>query len=99
MLGNILGGQQDLNVIRIRAGLAETTASTTTELTAAILHERRFEFFTEQSHRWFDLKRTGKAAETLSGLKIGWRNTDLLLPIPEKELQLNKNLLPQNPGY
>lgn len=99
MLGNILGGQQDLNVIRIRAGLAETTASTTTELTAAILRERRFEFFTEQSHRWFDLKRTGKAAETLSGLKIGWRNTDLLLPIPEKELQLNKNLLPQNPGY
>ena len=98
-MGNILGAQDDLNVIRSRAGLSGTTASNPQELVAAVLRERRVELFTEQSHRWFDLKRLGTAAGALSGLKPGWRETDILLPIPEKELLLNKNLLPQNPGY
>lgn len=99
IVGDISGAQQDLNVIRSRAGLPDTTADTSASLMQAILNERRVELFTEQSHRWFDLKRTGNAAMALSGVKPGWKNTDLLLPIPEKELLLNSNLLPQNPGY
>jgi len=35
----------------------------------------------------------------LGDIKANWKNTDLLLPIPENELELNPNLLPQNPGY
>jgi hypothetical protein len=98
-LGDITGAQNDLNMTRNRAGLANTTAATTDQLLTAILNERRFEFFTEQGHRWLDLKRTGNAAAALSPIKPGWQNTDILLPVPASELLLNNNLLPQNPGY
>lgn len=99
MTGNIPGAQSDLNVTRNRAGLPDTSASTTDDLRTAIIQERRFEFFTEQSHRWFDLKRTNEAASVLSVIKPNWRVTDVLFPIPDPELLLNENLLPQNPGY
>jgi hypothetical protein len=97
--GNLTGAKADINVIRNRAGLSDTPVSTQAELLQAILNERRFELFTEQGHRWFDLKRTGKAGEILSSLKPNWEATDVLLPIPEAELLLNPKLLPQNPGY
>lgn len=97
--GDIAGAQQDLNITRQRAGLPDTPAVTSEQLKAAILQERRFEFFTEQCHRWFDLKRTGNAAPVLSLVKPNWQTRDLLLPIPDAELLLNENLLPQNPGY
>ena len=97
--GDVSGAQQDLNITRNRAGLPNTTATTQDELKAAILQERRLEFFTEQSHRWFDLKRTGNAASVLSPIKPGWQNRDILFPLPEAELLLNENLLPQNAGY
>lgn len=98
-LGEITGAQQDLNAIRNRAGLPNTTAHTTTDLVSAILHERRTEFFTEQGHRWFDLKRTGLANETLQDQKLNWQPRDILLPVPESEIEMNPNLLPQNNGY
>jgi hypothetical protein len=97
--GNIAGAQQDLNIIRQRAGLQNTTASTKEELLEAILAERRFELFSEHGHRWFDLRRTGRAGEVLPPIKSGWKSTDVLLPIPEEELLMNPNLKPQNPGY
>lgn len=97
-IGNISGSQADLNKIRIRAGLGETLASSQNELLTAVLQERRFELFTEHGHRFFDLKRTGNLDNVL-GSKPGWNATDRLFPLPEKELLLNPNLLPQNPGY
>lgn len=98
-LGNLAGGKEDLNRIRNRAGLGDYTANSQEELLSAIIHERRVELFTELGHRWFDLKRTGRAANVLSVIKPAWQNRDLLLPIPESELILNDNLQPQNPGY
>jgi hypothetical protein len=97
--GNIPGAQADLNRIRNRAGLGDTPANTLETLLDKILDERRVELFTEKGHRWFDLKRMGRAAEVLAPIKPGWRATDILLPIPEAELSLNPNLLPQNDGY
>lgn len=97
--GDLEGAKADLNKIRDRAGLPETAAQTIYELKIAILKERRFEFFTEQTHRWFDLKRTGNAASVLEIVKPQWQDRDILLPIPEAELLLNDNLLPQNQGY
>lgn len=91
--------QSDLNKIRNRAGLSNTTANTEAALLDAIAKERRFEFFTEQGHRWFDLKRTNKAAEVLGPIKPNWKDTQLVLPLPQSELLLNSNLLPQNQGY
>lgn len=98
-LGNIAGAQADINKIRTRAGLPNTTAATLNDLLETILQERQVELFTEQGHRWFDLKRTGKAAEVLAPIKPGWQDTDILFPIPESEILLNPNLLPQNDGY
>lgn len=96
---NISGAQEDLNKIRHRAGLNDTGASSKAAMLDAILHERQVELFTEYGHRWFDMKRMGKAAEILAPIKQHWKPTHMLFPIPDKELLVNKNLLPQNPGY
>ncbi|GEM52732.1 membrane protein [Empedobacter brevis NBRC 14943 = ATCC 43319] len=98
-LDDLSGARQDINVIRHRAGLANTNAVSSQEMLDAILKERRLELFTEQGHRWFDLKRLGKANEVLSYIKPNWRPTDVLFPIPESELLINPKLAPQNPGY
>jgi hypothetical protein len=98
-LGNLVGSQQDLNVVRNRAGLPETEAGTTEALLKAILQERRMELFTEQGLRWYDLKRSGLVDQVLGVLKPNWQSTDTLLPVPESELESNPNLLPQNEGY
>lgn len=98
-LEDITGAQEDLNTIRNRADLENTDASTVNDLLEAVLHERQVEFFLELGHRFFDLKRMGFADAVLSPIKPGWNATDILLPIPESEILLNPNLLPQNPGY
>ncbi|WP_166962491.1 RagB/SusD family nutrient uptake outer membrane protein [Yeosuana marina] len=98
-LGNIIGAQEDLNMIRNRAGLDNTEANNKNNLLDAILHERQVEFFTEHGHRWFDLKRMGVANEILSPIKPNWKDSNFLLPIPETELEINPNLKPQNSGY
>lgn len=98
-LGNLEQAKDDINLIRNRAGLDDTTAKTKEALQKELLQQRRFEFFTEHGHRWFDLKRLNKAEIVLSPIKPGWKNTDTILPIPQQEIILNPNLLPQNPGY
>lgn len=97
--GNLSGAKDDLNIIRTRSGLANTTAVTDLDLIAAVIAERRFELFTEFGHRFFDLKRTNNLNTVLGTIKPGWNDTDTLLPIPANELTLNPNLAPQNPGY
>ncbi|WP_047419594.1 RagB/SusD family nutrient uptake outer membrane protein [Cellulophaga sp. Hel_I_12] len=98
-LGNIAESQTDLNTIRNRAGLANTIASTKETLLTEILNERFVEFFTEQGQRWFDLKRTEEARNELAPIKSNWKDTHVLLPIPETEIEVNPNLKPQNMGY
>lgn len=99
--GNITGAnsaESDLNIIRNRANLANTTASTRPEMLDAIMQERRVELFTEWGHRWLDLKRTDQADEVLGPVKANWTSTDVLYPIPRQELENNQSLI-QNPGY
>lgn len=96
--GNLISAKEDLNQIRNRAGLSNTTAVTQTEILSAIAKERQIELFAEHGHRFFDLKRTNQINEVLS-FKPGWDSTDVLFPLPEAELLLNPNLNPQNPGY
>jgi hypothetical protein len=98
-LEDINGARQDIDIIRNRAGLGNTDAATVNGLLEAVLHERQVELFLELGHRFFDLKRMGSADAVLSPIKLGWDATDVLLPIPESEILLNPNLLPQNPGY
>lgn len=98
-LGDYNGAKQDLNIIRERAGLSDTIALSKEEILQAILQERRWEFFTELGHRFFDLKRSGQLDNVLMPSKNGWNSTDRLFPIPQNELSTNPNLRPQNPGY
>lgn len=99
MQGELIGAKEDLNKVRNRAGLDDTAALTATEITNAIVQERRFEFFTEVGMRFFDLQRSGKLDAVLSPIKPGWNSTDMLWPIPQSELLINPNLAPQNAGY
>jgi len=104
---NISGAQADINMIRNRAGLANTAATGKASLMAAIEQERRVELFCEWGHRWFDLKRwpslTSPATKTraddvLGSLKTTWMPTAVLYPIPQSAIVSNPNL-EQNDGY
>lgn len=104
-LGDVAGAAQLVNQVRNRVDLPNTTASTQEAMRLAIEKERRLELAFE-GHRWFDLKRTGRAIEVINntigpdGNKIGYNLTPnrLLWPIPQSELDKNE-LLTQNPGY
>lgn len=97
---NTGGAADDLNVIRNRAGLANTTATTQTDLVKAIITERRNELFYEGGFRWDDLVRTGTADAVMKALpwKINWDSYKTVFPISESELRLNSHLT-QTPGY
>jgi hypothetical protein len=97
-LNNTGEAQSDLNAIRNRAGLGNTTAATKDDLLTAIAQERRIELFGEFGHRWFDLVRTGQADAVLSKVKSTWVPRDTLMPVPYQEI-LNNKALTQNPGY
>lgn len=98
-LDRIGEARADLNVIRLRAGLADTSVDDKSALLDAILKERQVELFAEWGHRWFDLKRTGNADAVLSSIKgSNWQTTDQLYPIPISELTVNPKLT-QNGGY
>ena len=104
-------GISDLNVLRKRARALSTltvpnplpdliTSLSKEDALLAVERERRWELFTEWSHRWYDLKRTGRANEVLGPIKgSNWQPTDQLWPIPQSEMGLNPNLKPQNDGY
>ena len=99
MLGNTTGAQEDINLIRRRAGLTPTTVTSTIDLMAAIMQERKIEFNCEWGHRWYDLKRTGTLNTVLSAAKpTFWKSTAALYPIPLTEITLDPNIT-QNPGY
>mgnify|MGYP003582637295 CR=1 FL=1 len=99
MQGDLIGAKDDLNKIRLNAGLSNTPAVTADEIVRAVQKERRSELFCEYGHRFFDLKRTGQLDAVLEAVKPGWESTDSLWPIPEKELLANPFLKPQNLGY
>lgn len=99
---NLTGAVSDINVIRTRATLPGTTAASQMDILAAILQERRIEFFTEMGHRFFDLKRTGKLDGVMSVVSpqkgSNWASYMQYWPIPTGETLLNPNLK-QTPGY
>lgn len=97
-LNNLSGAADDLNTIRLRAGLSATIATTKNDLLLAIEQERRIELFSENGHRWLDLKRTNRLETVIRIVKPSFQSTDALFPIPQIERNRNSNLS-QNPGY
>ena len=49
-----------------------------------------------EGHRFFDLVRTGRAAQEIDGFQEGKHE---LFPIPEEEILLSGNRWNNNPGY
>lgn len=97
-LNDLSGAINDLNKIRIRAGLASANPNTQTDLLEAIGHEWQVEFFAEWGHRWLDLKRNNKVNEVLGKEKPSWKPTAALYPFTNYDLMHNPFLV-QNPGY
>ncbi len=99
-LNKLDGSADDINSIRIRAGLDAVEFHAIDEALAEVETQRRLEFFMEWGHRWLDLKRWSKADAVLLPKKSGWSTTDALYPIPESQL-LNDPAMrnAQNPGY
>jgi hypothetical protein len=101
-LNNTTGAQSDLNVVRKRAGLPNTTAADKPSLLTAIMKERKVELFTEWGHRWLDLKRTGTVDAVMTAVApqkaTTWNTNWQLYPIPTTDMGTDPNLI-QNPGY
>lgn len=103
--GDVTGAAELVNQIRTRVDLPNTTAATKEAMRLAIEKERRLELAFE-GHRWFDLKRTGRAIEVMNsatgvgGELLGYtlNQNRLLWPVPQEELDINTKLV-QNPGY
>jgi starch-binding outer membrane protein, SusD/RagB family len=89
------GALQDLDVVRSRADVPASTAATKDDILIAIEEENGIEFAFE-SHRWFDLVRTGRA-----GAVLGVNNPNYwLFPLPYSDVLSDPDLAGQNnPGY
>jgi hypothetical protein len=99
-----------INEVRNRAGLGNLAALSQTAFREAVYHEERVESAFEDQ-RWFQLLRTGQAASVMTHHGTAqkayqkWLPAEaydlqpykLLLPIPLREVTLNK--LEQNPGW
>ncbi|PJJ67277.1 RagB/SusD family nutrient uptake outer membrane protein [Chryseobacterium geocarposphaerae] len=96
-LGNTAVAITNINKVRTRAQLPNTTASTQGALRTAIWQERRVELAMEMD-RFPDLVRTGQAATYLGpkGFKTGKNE---LFPIPLDAMNQSNGLFVQNPGY
>lgn len=96
-----------LNQTRKRAGLADKTPINIPNQQAfrlAMEQERRAEFAFE-GLRWFDLVRTGRAVQVMNSKKTQFNlvrdltDNDLVFPIPQSQIDINRNKITQNPGY
>jgi len=93
-----------LNKVRARAGLTDPTQQlniTNTPTSAAfvdsLVADRARELCVEGERRW-DLIRLGRFKQRMATLGITIDDNHLLFPIPQSEVQVNKNLV-QNPGF
>jgi len=95
-------GLNDLNTLRAaRINGYVPLVLTGSALTNAIQAERRKELICE-GHRFFDLKRTTRTvsrANCTSFCTLASNRREWTWPIPQPEIDANKNILPQNPGY
>ncbi len=101
---------QQINEVRARPGVdmpALPAGLSQAEMRERIRHERRVELPLE-GIRYFDLRRWGIATETINGfspnpafpnIQLKYEDKYEFWPIPQTEIDRNKGVLEQNPGY
>ena len=89
--GNTATAQSLVTQVRLRVGVQPIPVNSLD----VIYRERRYELSGE-GHRFFDLVRTGKAADFINGFVIGKHE---VFPIPQVEIDLAGGNWPQNNGY
>ena len=89
--GNTTRAGQLVNQVRQRVGIPGININSIEK----IYNERRLELSGE-GHRFFDLVRTGQAAQYITGFVVGKHE---LFPIPQVEIDLAGGNWTQNPGY
>lgn len=93
--GNTAAALIQLNRIRSRAGLADSSATSQTDVRQAIQDERRLELAFE-GHRWFDLVRTNTVNAEM-GVTVSPNYH--VFPIPTSEVRSTNGVITQNTGY
>jgi starch-binding outer membrane protein, SusD/RagB family len=103
--GKLPEAAASINVIRDRAGATPVTA---TQVTLDYILDERVRELVGEENRRMTLMRTGTLVERAKRLNsvsplnqlTGISNVNLLMPIPQTEINLNKDAkLEQNPGY
>jgi len=94
-----------VNAVRARAGLTDPTQQlnllntpTSGAFIDSLVKDRARELCVEGQRRW-DLIRLGRFKQAMATLGITIDDNHLLFPIPQSEMQVNTNLLPQNQGF
>ena len=93
--GNTAAALTQLNRIRSRAGLADSSATAQADVRQAIQDERRLELAFE-GHRWFDLVRTNTVNAEM-GVTVSPNYH--VFPIPTSEVRSTNGVITQNTGY
>ena len=92
-----------LNKVRRRGFGYQSTETSPVDLSTTdkvvfrdkVLQERRVELAFE-CHRWFDLVRTGRAVELMKSKGFKINETQLICPIPQKQVDINPGIMVQN---
>jgi hypothetical protein len=90
-----------INRVRTRAGVPVYDPANWTKETFRdeIQNERNRELWGE-GHAWFDYVRKGMLVERMQADGIAHINENFnLYPVPQREIENNPSLLPQNPGW
>ncbi len=104
MLTEATGDVKYMNEVRDRVGLphygAQGYPSAYNTVDLALEHERQVELALE-FHRWFDLKRTGRAITVIKNCSknITINENQLVIPIPLEVITQNPDVIKQNTGY
>lgn len=93
--GNTAAALTQLNRIRSRAGLTDSSATSQADVRQAIQDERRLELAFE-GHRWFDLVRTNTVNAEM-GVTVSPNYH--VFPIPTSEVRSTNGVITQNTGY
>ena len=104
MLTEATGDVKYMNEVRDRVGLphygAQGYPSAYNTVDLALEHERQVELALE-FHRWFDLKRTGRAITVIKNCNknVTINENQLVLPIPLQVITQNPDVITQNEAY